>query len=101
MTTSTASEDLGARRLECWGCGSESHPDRVVHLGRHPEVALCLGCARWAAAQAWEIEERDKSGLLPRARDVLRAIRRFVVDRGWHQNRFIGRPLRWLGKRLP
>ncbi len=30
-----------------------------------------------------------------------RSLRAQVVRRGWHQNRFIGDTLRWLGKYLP
>jgi hypothetical protein len=73
----------------------------MVHLGNHPEVALCLRCARWAAKQAWEIEDRDRTGALVLARDRFRALRSRVVDRGWQHNRYVGRPLRWLGKHLP
>jgi hypothetical protein len=73
----------------------------MVHLGNHPEVALCVGCARWAANQAWEIEDTNKTGPLVLARDRLRAARRHVVDKGWRRNRLLGGPLRWLGKRLP
>src|SRR5690242_1775758 len=49
---------------QCWCCGSTDDPDRMVHLANHPEVALCRPCARWAAKQAWEIEDRDKIGVL-------------------------------------
>ena len=41
----------------------------MVHLGNHPELALCRACARWAAKQVWEIEDRDKTGFLVRMRD--------------------------------
>jgi hypothetical protein len=101
MTARTAVEDAFADRSQCWCCGSVNDPDRMVQLGNHPEVVLCLGCARWAAKEAGEIEDRDRSGLLPRVRDRLRAVREGVVYRGWHRNRFLGPPLRWIGKRLP
>ncbi|HEY2296438.1 MAG TPA: hypothetical protein VGH43_01820 [Jatrophihabitans sp.] len=86
---------------ECWCCGAVGDPDRMVHLGNHPEVALCIGCARWAAQQAWGLEDRSKSGPLVAARDGLRAARRTVIEHGWQHNRVIGGPLRWIGKRLP
>jgi hypothetical protein len=73
----------------------------MVHLGNHPEVALCRACARWAAKQAWEIEDRSKTGLVVSARDRLRAARRGVIQRGWHRSPLIGRPLRWIGRHLP
>ena len=85
----------------CWCCGTIDDPDRMVHLGNHPEVALCLRCAHWAAKEAWEIEDRDKTGLLVKMRDRFRHLRRDVRDRNWHQHPVFGRPLRWLGKYLP
>lgn len=86
---------------QCWCCGSIANPDRMVHLGDHPEVAMCLPCARWAVNQAWEIEDRDRSGILVSARDRSRRLRRGVIDRGWHRHPVFGRSLRWLGKHLP
>lgn len=73
----------------------------MVHLGNHPEVAMCCPCARWAAKQAWEIEDREKTGVLVNLRDLFRHLRRDVVDRGWHRHPVLGRPLRWLGRHLP
>jgi hypothetical protein len=34
-------------------------------------------------------------------RDQLRSARRVVMQRHWHQRPVIGKPLRWLGRRLP
>ena len=73
----------------------------MVRLGNHPEVALCLRCARWAAKQAKEVEDRTRTGRLVLVRDRLRLARQEVIQRGWHRNRWAGRPLRWLGKHLP
>lgn len=85
----------------CWCCGRTDDPERMVRLGNHPEVALCRGCARWAAKRAWEIDDRSRTGPLVLARDRFRHARRAVVNRGWHRNRIVGGPLRWLGRRLP
>lgn len=73
----------------------------MIHLANHPEVALCLRCGRWAAKQAWEIEDRAKTGPLVLARDRLRAARRAVVHRNWQHHPIFGGPLTWIGKRLP
>jgi hypothetical protein len=73
----------------------------MVRLGNHPEVRICRSCARWAAKQAWMIEDRDATGPLVLARDGLRTVRQIVVDRGWHQSRWLGAPLRWIGKKMP
>ena len=86
---------------ECWCCGSEDVPDRMVHLGNHPEVALCPRCCRFAAKQAWEIEDASRQDILASARQRFRHLRRTVVDHGWHQHPMIGKPLRWLGRHLP
>ena len=29
--------------VRCWCCGTIEVPDRMVNLGDHPEVHLCLG----------------------------------------------------------
>jgi hypothetical protein len=97
----TAVEDEYAHASECWCCGCTDDPTLMVHLADHPEVALCRGCARWAAKQAWEIDDRAKTGRIVIVRDLLRNMRQAVVDRGWHNNRIFGGPLRWLGDRLP
>jgi hypothetical protein len=101
MATPTAVDDHELPRSECWCCGTVDDPDRMIHLGNHPEVALCLACGRWAAKQAGEIEDRARTGPLVMARDRLRHARATVIGRGLHRNRILGRPLRWLGRRLP
>lgn len=97
----TAVEDEFPSPPQCWCCGTTDDPDRMVHLGNHPEVGLCRRCARWAAKQAWEIDDRDKTSPLVIVRDRFRYVRPAVVDRGWHRSRIVGGPLRWLGDRLP
>lgn len=101
MPTSAAVEDSELEPSACWCCGTIDAHERMVHLGNHPEVSLCLGCARWAAKEAWEIEDHGRTGPVVWARDRFRAIRRGVVDRGWHSHRVFGGLLRWLGKRVP
>ena len=88
-------------RDRCWCCGSSAAADTMVHLGNHPEVALCRGCARWAAKQAWQLDDRAKTGPLVAVRNALRSARRIVVEHGWHRSRFVGALLRWIGKQLP
>ncbi len=73
----------------------------MIHLGNHPEVALCRPCARWASKQAWAIDDHTVHGPAVFVRNRLRALRQGVIDRGLHRNRFLGRALRWLGDRLP
>lgn len=101
MTIFGAEENAHPDPSACWCCGRIDTRESMVHLGNHPEVALCLGCARWAAQQASEIEDHGRTGPLVRARGWFRSLRREVVDRGWHTHRVFGAPLRWIGKRLP
>ena len=101
MAIHTAVEDEQVEPTRCWCCGAVEDPTQMVHLGNHPEVALCLRCARWASKQAWEIEDKGKTGTLVRARKQFRALRRSVVQHGWHNSRWFGGPIRWIGKRLP
>ena len=72
-----------------------------VHLGNHPEVAPCLGCARFVANRAREIEDRERTGPAVRARDLMRRARRTVVEHGWHDKPIVGPVLRWLGRHTP
>jgi len=87
--------------VQCWCCDTTDTPDRMVHLGNHPEVNICLGCAHFVDQQATEIEDAEKRGAAVFVRDRLRSLRAAVIRRGWHQSRFIGGTLRWLGKHLP
>jgi hypothetical protein len=86
---------------ECWCCGCQHDPVEMVHLGNHPEVAVCIRCAYSIKNWAWAIEDRARTRLAVRARIGFRSIRRRIMRAGLHQNRWIGRPLRWLGRRLP
>jgi hypothetical protein len=86
---------------QCWCCGMIRDPATLVHLGRHPEVTVCTGCAHSLSRSAWEIEDQARTGLAVRVRDRLRRLRANVVRRGWHQNKIIGRPLQWIGRFTP
>jgi hypothetical protein len=86
---------------ECWCCGAVHAPNQMVHLGNHPEVAICIRCAYSIKNWAWQIEDGNKTGPGVKARDLFRRARKNVMRRQLHQNKWIGRPLRWLGRRLP
>lgn len=98
---STAIDEHGGGQAQCWCCGSINEPNRVVHLGNHPEVLLCLPCAHFVHQRAWEIGDDGRRGPASFARDQFRNLRAEVVRRGWHHNKLIGGKLRWLGKHLP
>jgi hypothetical protein len=93
--------DEGAGEVTCWCCGQTRPESAVVRLGGHPEVAVCLGCAHYLHRQACGREDLARPSAAGRIRDALRASRRFVMRRGWHEKPVIGPVLRWLGQRLP
>lgn len=101
MNTTTAVEDEFASRSECWCCGDVEAPEKLVHLGNHPEVTLCLQCARWVGMQADGIEDRSRTGLAAMLRDRARFARRVVIQRGWHRLPIVGAALRRLGRHTP
>jgi hypothetical protein len=86
---------------QCWCCSQSQPREQMVHLGNHPEVALCVRCAHFVHKQAWEIEDGSRAGPLVGARDAFRRVRREVVRRGWQHSSQFGPALRWLGKHLP
>ncbi len=99
VSTATGRYDDG--NVQCWCCDTVDAADRMVHLGNHPEVHLCLRCAHFVHQRAREIEDHGKRGPTAFARHRVRILRAEVMRRGWHENRFIGGKLRWLGKYLP
>jgi hypothetical protein len=86
---------------QCWCCGRRRPADAVVHLGDHPEVVVCLECAHFLHQRARAREDALAPSPATRIRDGLRAARRLVLRRGWHEKPVIGPVLRWLGARLP
>jgi hypothetical protein len=102
MTAHTAIEDTETPRPnQCWCCGTDELPDRLVHLGNRPEVVVCTRCAHSLSKWASELEDRSRTGLAVRTRDSVRRVRKSVVAHGWHHNKFVGRGLRWLGRFTP
>jgi hypothetical protein len=101
--TSTAQDtaDHPAAPGQCWCCGNIEPEQNLVHLGNHPEVAVCTRCAHSLHTWAWAKDDQAKSGAGVRARNAFRRLRRAVMEKGWHRSRLIGQPLRWLGKHLP
>jgi hypothetical protein len=97
----TAVGESGTSSSQCWCCGNREPVDKVVRLGNHPEVTVCIRCVHSLSKRAWELEDHDKTSPAARARDAFRALRKGVVRHGWHHNRFVGRYVRWLGKHTP
>lgn len=91
----------GVMDTECWCCGNIETSETVVHLGNHPEVALCLGCAQWAGKQADATKDRSRTGAAVMLRRRARLVRQVVVQRGWHRIPVVGTALRRLGRHTP
>jgi hypothetical protein len=81
MVVTAVGTEEPPRRSECWCCGQVEDPHRMVRLDKHPEVTLCLRCARWAARQAAQLEDLGRTGVLVRVRDRLRFVRRKIRGR--------------------
>jgi hypothetical protein len=96
-----ASQADAAEPMECWCCGAGYPEADLIRLGNHPEAAVCLACAHYLHQQARGREDARRPSPATRVRDQLRAARELVIRRGWHRTPLIGRPLRWLGRRLP
>jgi hypothetical protein len=101
-TVPTVAIELGAAEpFECWCCGSVYEEPELIRLGSHSEAGVCLRCAHFLHQQARAREDAQRPSPASRVRDGLRAGRRLVMRQGWHEKPLIGRPLRWLGRRLP
>jgi hypothetical protein len=94
-------ESFDDATVRCWCCGHQQRPEQLVHLGSHPEVVVCLGCAHFLHQRARAREDELRPSLGGRGRDVLRSARMVVMNHGWHNAPVVGRVLRWLGPRLP
>ena len=101
MTEAAANAGEASGELACWCCGRPGRGDRMVRLGDHPEVALCLACARWAGKQAAAIEDQGRAGPMVTMRGWLRQARTAAIRRNWHRHPIFGPAVRWVGKRWP
>lgn len=85
----------------CWCCGGEYAEERLVRLGAHPEVAVCLDCARYLKRRAVARDDEHRRSPQAVARGGIAHARRWVIERGWHRRGRLGAFLRWLNRFLP
>ena len=85
----------------CWCCGGEFDERDLVRLGTHPEVGVCLGCARYLQRRAAEREDELRRGLAARLRARVRGARESVIRHGWHRLPVVGTVLRRIDRHLP
>jgi hypothetical protein len=97
----TAAETMAAFNVECWCCGSTFAESDLIRLGQHPEVGICLGCARYLYRRRTERLDRATPSPATRLRAGIRAVRAAVVARGWPDRAGVGRFLRWIDRFLP
>jgi hypothetical protein len=67
---------------QCWCCGSKYPEPDLVHLGQHPEVAICLRCAHWLRRRATARHDEQHHTLAGQLRGVLQAARDQIINRG-------------------
>lgn len=97
----TRAEPEADERRRCWCCDNEFLDEEVVHLGAHPEVAICFDCARWVRRRAVLRADAGRRGMRVGLRRILAQVRAAVIGRGWHDRPVIGSILRWVDRRLP
>jgi hypothetical protein len=96
-----ATEPDRAEPLECWCCGSVIRSLNWFGSEAIPRSACVCGARIPCTSKARERKDALRPSPASRLRDGLRSARRVVMQRRRHQRPFIGRPLRWLGRRLP
>jgi hypothetical protein len=101
MTTEPAAVTVAEAQPECWCCGQPYAESQLVRLGSHPEAAVCPRCAAYLHRQARARQDAQRPTPAARVRTAELRVRGYVVDRGWHRNRYVGPWLRWLGDHLP
>ena len=92
-------DDTQPQTGRCWCCDQLYPPDRMVHLGTHPEVTVCGDCARFLHRRAALLDaDATPMALIRRATQTASDQ---VLSRQIHERRVIGPFLRWLDKLLP
>lgn len=94
-------EQAAASETSCWCCGTQYPESELVRLGQHPEVAVCLRCARWLQRRAVQRLDQRRPSPGARLRGGIRAIQELVIRKGWHERGRLGALLRWLDRHLP
>lgn len=98
---STATHSVQASRPSCWCCGNQFGDDQMVHLGAHPEVAVCAPCARFLHRQAHALEDQSRRSPAAMVGGLVRGCRAVVMDHGWQDRPVMGRWLRRIDRFLP
>ena len=98
MSAETHTVAAGTGGSACWCCGRVTSEDALVHLGRHPEVGICINCVHFLGRRA---RDHQATVLRQRLRGAAESIRHEVMARDWHQLPVTGPALRWVNRHLP
>lgn len=98
---SGSATDEAAIKVRCWCCDGEFPESDVVQLGAHPEVSVCLDCARFMKRRAAAKRDEQRWTPLGAVRGGLERLRGTVIENGWHERGPSGALLRRLDRFLP
>lgn len=87
--------------MGCWCCGGEYAEVSLIRLGAHPEVAVCLDCARYMKRRAAARHDEHHPSLQGMVRGRIEKVRGWVIAHGWHEQGVLGAFLRRLDRFLP
>ena len=90
-----------ASEVRCWCCDGEFAESEVVQLGAHPEVSVCLDCARFVKRRAAAKRDEQRWTPLGAVRGGMERVRGAVIENGWHERGPLGAFLRRLDRLLP
>ncbi|MGH3823192.1 MAG: hypothetical protein ACRDRA_10220 [Pseudonocardiaceae bacterium] len=86
---------------DCWCCGKIFGEDKLVRLGEHPEVGVCLQCATWLKRRAIAHHHKQHPSPSGRLLSAIDTVRNKVIKRGWHDHPRLGPLLRGINRYLP
>lgn len=101
LPAETASGREPADENRCWCCGKPYPDAELLHLGAHPEAAVCPTCAHFLHREARARADADRPTRGWRVRRAIAVVRRWVIERGLQHKPIIGPLLRRLNRRLP
>lgn len=94
-------EEERASGTGCWCCGGGYPEAELVRLGQHPEVGVCLRCARWLQPGAVQRHDEQHPSPAGRLRGGIQGVRAAVIRKSWHRRGVLGTALRWIDRHLP
>jgi hypothetical protein len=90
-----------AERPTCWCCGNTFDDADLTRLGAHPEVGVCVSCARWLHRRARSASDQGKRRPDALLRQGIVRVRGRLMRAGAHEWPLVGPLLRRLDRHLP